>query len=65
MIMTYYVIYKAGKMNCNEDALSRNPVPSPTPNNGVFPLTRSDSNNKSLFDWPPKLRETIDAPGPS
>ncbi|KAG5314863.1 POL3 protein, partial [Pseudoatta argentina] len=37
MIMIYYVMYKAEKMNCNADALSRNPVPSPTLNNGVFP----------------------------
>lgn len=38
----YKVIYKAGKMNINADALSRNPAP-------VFPIN-SDSSNEILYD---------------
>ena len=43
--------YKAGKINCNADALSRNPVPQPNSYAQLYPLTRADSDSESLFDW--------------
>lgn len=39
----YEVIYKAGKINVNADALSRNPIPEK-----IFPLSSNDSDN-SIF----------------
>lgn len=49
----YKVIYKAGKINCNADALSRNPVEATR----VLPLTLHDSSDEVLFDpaSPPRI----------
>jgi len=42
----YEMLYKAGKINANADALSRNPIPKQ-----VLPVS-SDSSNNSLFHAP-------------
>jgi len=50
----YKVLYKAGKTNCNADALSRNPaefpVTAPYEITHMLPLEFRDSSDEALFD---------------
>lgn len=60
----YKVMYKAGKNNCNADALSRNPVAPSTPpyqkthRANMFPLDLDDSDDETLFDPTPRRRDS-------
>lgn len=68
----YKVIYKAGKTNCNADALSRNPTESETtPENSkplkehrgcMFPVETVDSDDESIFDLPPRQNDAGNVP---
>lgn len=64
----YKVTYKAGKTNCNADALSRNPVESlevtSCNTTRVFPLATNVSSDDDIFD-PPTPRIVDKAPSVS
>jgi len=66
----YKILYKAGKINCNADALSRNTVTPEKPTDhkdyrgSMFPLNISDTDSETLFDATPRRRDTINNSNP-
>lgn len=68
----YRVIYKAGKTNCNADALSRNPVEHETVSERresakehrgcMFPLEINDSDDEAIFDPPSRQHGAVNTP---